>query len=77
MKNVSNHYKIVLERKIRRCLRRTDWILYNIEEKYTPEQVQDTIDYKNKLRLKIKNIDDNTIEFPELPSFINPLDLEE
>ena len=73
MKNVSNHYKIVLERKIRRCLRRTDWIVFNAEDIFTAEQVTEAKVYRQSLR----DMDKNNYEFPVMPSFINPLDLEE
>jgi hypothetical protein len=73
MKNLSSHYKIRLERKIRRMLRRTDWIAFNAEDIFTAEQVQEAKIYRQALR----DMDKNDYVFPEMPLFINPLDLEE
>lgn len=70
---LTNRNKIILERKIRRMLRRTDWIVFNAEDIFTAEQVTEAKIYRQALR----DMDKNDYEFPELPSFINPLDLEE
>ena len=73
-----NKYQLLTERKIRKLLQRTDWMVANVEGIFSDEQVAEILSYRQALRDINKEHPEDTTKwvFPEIPTFINPLDLE-
>ena len=75
---MSNKNRIVVEKKIRLILSRTDWIVYNVENVFSQEQVEEAKVFRKGLR-DMNKVDIESVNwiFPDTPDFINPLDFED